>query len=236
MPPYEVFPLLPPIEEMTPEQANAAAIEVMASIVGQMVKTAPTLNTPETRAKADVLNALLAQAGTGSGGGGEGTQGPPGPAGPAGPTGPAGPAGPAGADGAPGAQGPAGPAGADGATGPAGATGTTFLWFNYLLNWTITPPPIGNQLRWNNEDPTQITALYASHSTYDGYDVSRVLPQMKAGYIVTIQDKDDATKWMKYQMTGDAIDQAGYTEIPVAWTTEGGAPLAAQQVVVLFQS
>jgi len=236
------FPLVtvPDPEDVTDTEALAVAVGLLGNIVAQLVNTSPPFNTPETRKKADVVIALLNKA-SGAGGGGDGTQGPPGPAGPAGPEGPTGPAGPAGP---PGAQGPTGADGADGAdgatgpagpAGPAGPQGESFIWFNYSFNLSTTPPPIGNQLRLNNANAAQATLIYASYSTYDGYDVSQLLPKMKAGYTCMVQDKDTSAMRVKYELTADATDHGTYAEIPVRWT-ETGDPLAAQQVVLLFST
>jgi len=233
---------LPDPNDLSAPQAGALALTVMSSIINQMVKTQPTLNTRDPRDKAGYMCALIARtAGGDGGGGGEGPPGPAGPPGPTGPTGPAGPTGATGAQGAPGAPGATGPTGATGPAGPAGPpgpqgpAGSTFIWFNYSFNLTTTPPPIGNQLRLNNADAQQATLIYASYSTYDGYDVSQVLPKMKAGYHCMVQDKDTAAMRVKYTLTADVIDHGTYAEIPVQWT-EIGSPLAAQQVVLLFST
>jgi len=236
---------LPLPDELSPSQANALALTVMSSIINQMVTTEPTLNTPATRAKANYMFDLIARGATE--GGGSGGDGPPGPAGPPGPegppgaTGPAGPAGATGAQGPPGATGAQGPAGATGPQGPAGPAGppgpqgATCIWFNYSFNTATAPPPIGNQLRLNNADAAQATAIYASYSTYDGYDVSQVLPNVKAGWKAMVQDKDNSALHVRYTVAADAINHGTYAEIPVQWT-EIGSPLAAQQVVLLFNS
>jgi len=176
-----------------------------------------------------------------------GIEGPAGPAGPPGADstvpGPAGPQGPQGV------QGPAGPAGADGIPTDAPSDGVQYARINaswepvsslsasssvqgYLANSSTTPPPAPGGLRFNNATQTAVTILYLNYTNEDGIDLKTFYAQrVKTGDTLYIQDRDEASKWQLYEITGAFTDNTTYASIPVVWKA-GGAALTAQRVVI----
>jgi collagen triple helix repeat protein len=186
--------------------------------------------------------------------GATGPQGPQGVAGATGPQGPAGATGPAGADstvpgpqgpqgpqgvaGSPGSQGPKGDTGATGATGPQGPAGPqgppgdSVSSFGYTFS-AAAPPPGNAEVRLNNVNQTIATVISASHTTSTGADTTNALGIINTSNQIYLQDKDDATSWQLYNVTGPVTNQGSYTDIPVAWK-KGGTALTAHANNVIY--
>lgn len=172
----------------------------------------------------DEIETLPPTNGNGSGTGAQGPPGPPGPQGVAGPAGPAGPQGPTGA------TGPTGAAGSPGQTGPA----VIRQRFEQTFNTQVTAPPASGQVRLNNANQTQATKLWLSTTTADGIDIKNAVdpaarPLTPPTPSIYVQDKDDATKWQRYDASLVTM-QSGYAEYNVTWA-EGGSALLAQRVI-----
>ena len=101
-----------------------------------------------------------------------------------------------------------------------------FMWSD-----TSTPPPSTGQARSDTLDPTQSTKLWLHNVTATGLDVSRVVLSVYAGITIDVQDKDDASRYQSFTVTGDPVSMGTYVEIPIEWD-DGGAPLPAQRVLV----
>ena len=68
--------------------------------------------------------------------------------------------------------------------------------------------------------------------TAPGNDVSNFFTTAAANDEFYLQDKDDATKWQSYRITGSiAASLPSYFEYPIVWIA-GGSPLVAQRIMV----
>jgi hypothetical protein len=190
-----------------------------------------------------------------------GPQGEPGPEGPEGPMGPGGgdpgpegPMGPAGADGADGATGPAGPEGPQGPQGDTGLTGsmgpagpqgeqgiqgepgepiTGGALQAYIYGAATTAPPMSGRFRLNNADQTLATTMWLHFTNNDGINIENyVMDRVAAGDTLYIQDRNDATQWQLYEVTGAVTDSGDYATIPIAWRTGGSSLVTNEQVVI----
>ena len=81
---------------------------------------------------------------------------------------------------------------------------------SYTYNSALTEPPATGQLRLNNANQTLATRLWVHQNEESGLDVSIGLAKVLAGHQVYIQDFDDATKWVKYNITAVSDDGAYY--------------------------
>ena len=118
--------------------------------------------------------------------------------------------GPPGPQGIQGAQGVKGPTGATGPQGPAGgAAGHA----SFTFNTNIAEPPGTQTMRLNNATQNLATKMWVSDHDYDNLDVTIGLARIMIGHQVYLQDYDDATKWIKFTVTADAIDKGNYFEI-----------------------
>jgi len=52
------------------------------------------------------------------------------------------------------------------------------------------------------------------------------------GDTLYIQDRNDATQWQLYEVTGAVTDSGDYATIPIAWRTGGSALVTNEQVVI----
>ena len=56
-----------------------------------------------------------------------------------------------------------------------------------------------------------------AQTTTDGLDVSVGLARILAGHQIYMQDDDDASKWVKYKVTADGVDDGSYFDFTVAY-------------------
>ena len=95
----------------------------------------------------------------------------------------------------------------------------------FSYNTTTTEPPTGNQLRLNNTTQPSATRLWVSQTTVDGLDVGAGFARILAGHQIYFQDRDDASKWIKYNVTADGTDDGTYYDFTVAYHSgPGGIP------------
>lgn len=151
----------------------------------------------------------------------------PGPQGPQGATGATGAAstvpGPAGPQGATGTQGATGPAGATGAQGPPGAANAAY---SATWSWTTkTADAAANgQVGINNAAWVSATQVNLNEKTTGNVDTTNFMARIKVGDEFYIQQKTDATRWGKYQVTGTPTDQGTWWSWPVTYEDSSGAP------------
>ena len=160
-----------------------------------------------------------------------GPQGPKGDKGDKGDPGPQGEIGVTGAAGAAGATGAQGPAGIEGPQGDPGAPGQSANLFDYMFATATAEPPTGTTVRFNNASAAAVTKIWATDSTYDGVNIRNLLNAITPGTRVVLQDRNDATKIQRFDVTGPVVQKTGYTEIPVVFFS-GGTALAAQRTMM----
>ena len=100
---------------------------------------------------------------------------------------------------------------------------------SFTFNATTTEPITGNQLRLNNATQTAATKLWVSKTSTDGLDVTVALAKIKTGHQIYLQDRDDSTKWIKYTVTADGVDDGIYYDFSVAYHS-GPGNIPAQTV------
>ena len=109
-------------------------------------------------------------------------------------------------------------------TGGGGGSSIASSILEYSFSSNTSAPPTSTQLRINAAHPyTAATALYVRFNTDNGVDAFWILKSWVAGHTITIQDKNDHTMYAQFTVTGAAIDQGNYFEIPVTWLSNGTA-------------
>ena len=98
----------------------------------------------------------------------------------------------------------------------------------FSYNTTTSEPPTGNQLRLNSTTQSAATRLWISQTTVDGLDVSIGLARILTGHQIYIQDRDDASHWIKYNVTADGVDDGTYYDFAVSYHSGPGAIPAGQ--------
>jgi hypothetical protein len=133
-----------------------------------------------------------------------------------------------GPQGPPGPQGEQGPPGEDGIDGASGSSLGAHVSFTFNSN--TTAPPIGNQLRLNQSTQSAATIMWVSQTTVEGLDVSAGLDRIKAGYQVYMQDYDDSSKWLLFNVTSDAVDSGSYFTITISFNRGSALPVPFQKI------
>ena len=150
--------------------------------------------------------------------------------GPPGPPGPSGVAGSPGVDGEDGAVGPPGPPGADGAAAGASVTGS-WDWLTAAQSGAV----LANKVGLNHDSPASATAIHIASRANGGIEYGAVLRGLHAGDLVSIWDVADSSRWGRWNVTGDAIDNGTWFQIPVtAQAGMGGEPANNADVQVLL--
>jgi hypothetical protein len=117
-------------------------------------------------------------------------------------------------------------------TGPQGPPGDSVSSFGYTFS-AAAPPPGNAEVRLNNANQTAATIISASHTTTSGADTTNALGIINTSNQIYLQDKDDASSWQLYNVTGLVTNQGSYTDIPVAWK-KGGTALTAHANNVIY--
>ena len=157
-----------------------------------------------------------------------GPQGEKGDQGDVGPPGPVGPAGPAST-----VPGPPGPQGEQGPPGIAAGASVTGSW-----DWQIaaqTGAVLANKVGVNHDNPSLATAIHIASRANGGIEYGAVLRGLHAGDAVAIWDVADNTRWGRWNVTGTAVDNGDWFQIPVvAQAGMGGEPANNADVQVLL--
>ena len=88
---------------------------------------------------------------------------------------------------------------------------------SFTFNSATTEPPTGNQLRLNTVSQTAATRLWVAQTSTDGLDVTVGLQKILAGHQIYIQDYDDASRWVKYAVLADGVDDGTYFDFQIAY-------------------
>lgn len=104
----------------------------------------------------------------------------------------------------------------------------------YSFNTNTAPPPSSGQLRFNNSSQAATTALFLSYDNQDGTDTTNFWASLTTIVKIYVQDRDDSTKWVRFNSPQPHIDRGTYVEIPVTWDSDSGTPIPAQQVTLVI--
>lgn len=118
-----------------------------------------------------------------------------------------------------------------GIQGPKGDTGGSTSVFEYMFSANITEPPTGSEVRLNNVNQNLATKAWIKDITATGIDASNVLIFAKNQQELYIQEKDNATNYKHYRITGNPVDKGTYTELPITYL-DGSGTVPEQRVLV----
>jgi hypothetical protein len=110
-------------------------------------------------------------------------------------------------------------------------SGVAILTAELTFSTSVVAPPGNNQLRLNNANQALATLLWTTNDSVDGIDITMPLSHIRLGTSLYVQTTADATKWQRYNATGNSINKGAYTEIPIVWV-EGGAALSSARCVI----
>lgn len=98
---------------------------------------------------------------------------------------------------------------------------------------TSASDPGAGKIRWNNSTQGSATALYLDTMTDDGIDVAVFVPRLSAGNLLYIQDKDNATRYQRFLITG-ITDNTGWITLAVTVQEAVGGNLPNNHAIVLL--
>jgi hypothetical protein len=108
--------------------------------------------------------------------------------------------------------------------------GIDLIFGEWMFNLSA-PPPAAQQVRVNDTPMDDVTMVEFRLIDADGTDKSLLFAQDIT--LLRIQDKDEASKWVTFDVTGPAVVGADTAQVPVSFVDDGN-PLTAQRVRVLF--
>jgi len=104
----------------------------------------------------------------------------------------------------------------------AGGQTEVFAWA-FDSATTATDPTAGKFKLNNTVSFPAMNAVYIDDVTYDiAMDVSAMFAKVKGTWLLHIQQSNDATRFVQFDITGDLIDNGGWWTIPVAWNGQNG--------------
>jgi hypothetical protein len=105
----------------------------------------------------------------------------------------------------------------------------------YDFSTATTAPPATREIRFNTAHPyTAVTTIWLRVLTANGTDLRAGLAAQPAGVTLYVQQKDDATRYGKFQTTAEGVDQGDYFAFAVTWIANGAAIVNNQAVAVQF--
>jgi len=146
-----------------------------------------------------------------------------------------------GIQGIPGLPGPPGEQGEQGEQGPQGEAGIdggqteVFAWaFDNVT--TAADPGIGKFRLNNTVDFGAMTFVYIDDVTYDiAMDVSAMFAEVEGSWLLHIQQSNDATRFVQFDITGLLVDMGGWWKIPITHIQHGtGGIVNGQKCTFVF--
>lgn len=138
-----------------------------------------------------------------------------------------------------GPTGPIGPQGVDGAQGADGAPGGGTTQGNWNWQTTVISAPFGTSGRIgvDNDAPGSATHVWVHRLDSNGTDYGATVGGLVAGDHIYIQQKNLATSWIRYHVTGAAVLNGATWVVPVAVDTgaQGSEPGPNTTTLVAFE-
>ena len=106
--------------------------------------------------------------------------------------------------------------------------------YEYAFNAATDEPPTGSQVRLDAADFMAATRLWVMYSSTSGLDTYFALTSLKAGDRVVLQDWNDHTRYIRFEVTSWVNDMSDYAEIPVTYKAAGSAGLLPQKIALVL--
>ena len=102
-------------------------------------------------------------------------------------------------------------------------SGNSNFYLYTSINTSNAPPITAGNVEYNNVNQSLATFVYISHLTRDNIDIEIFFQNVSTLNILYLQDQNDSTNYIRYDITGDAIIVANsYISVPVAVIDSGG--------------
>jgi hypothetical protein len=109
--------------------------------------------------------------------------------------------------------------------------------WDFSTNTADSDPGAGN-LRLNDADPTLATMIYLDPIDAQGSDWGAILAEGGAGGVIRLQDLNDSTRWIAYDVVGafgyvGAAAAVDYFRIPVSFASQSGTLALTNNMALL---
>lgn len=123
----------------------------------------------------------------------------------------------------------------DGVTNLPGFAGPTIARSDWTHSTTTSSPPSAGEVRFNAV-ATSATAIFVSSFNQHGFSLAAFLGTLGSGAKIVVREYVDGERWASFDVTGAVTDNAGWFEIPVAYSATGGTglPQTGRDVSVHF--
>lgn len=101
--------------------------------------------------------------------------------------------------------------------------GGTALGETWAFNTATSGDPGSKKYLLNNATQSSATAIHVSDTADNGVDFSSVLLKLTTNDSIYIQQSDDPSRYMLMTVTGPAVDQTTYVQIPISVQSSGTA-------------
>lgn len=108
---------------------------------------------------------------------------------------------------------------------------TVMQTYELTYNTSIVAPPGGGQVRFDHDPPDGAARMFLSTTTADGLEIHNYLSSLGQIGLIYVQDKDDATKWVRFKVAGTPVISVDYADYGIE-IYNGENALAAQRVLV----
>ena len=109
-----------------------------------------------------------------------------------------------------------------GSTSSGGGGGGITLATPYVFDIdTVDSDPTAGKLKFDNVVYASVTFIYIDDFNNNGLDISNLISNIRANDIIYVQQGDDATKSVLFNVSGTPVDGSGYWKIPVTHNTSG---------------
>jgi hypothetical protein len=117
-------------------------------------------------------------------------------------------------------------------TSSGGGQTETFTW---KYNTVLGPTPGSGFFRLDAATAAASTHIYVANLTSNNQiDVSNLMEHLTGDWDIYIQQRNDATRWVQYNLNGDPVDGVDYWDIPVIYIQQGGGGPIASSADCLF--
>lgn len=109
--------------------------------------------------------------------------------------------------------------------------------YNYNYSSTLTDPPLSGEVRLNSLTFSSATQSFINTTDLNNFDNSDTLDNLYQNQWVRIQQKDDKSKFVIYEITND-IDNTSYHTLDIDYIKESviGGPDSNSDCIIIFEN
>jgi hypothetical protein len=114
------------------------------------------------------------------------------------------------------------------------AAGGGSLSGDWRFESTVGGAPSSGRYRFNNATQSSSTAIHIHDTSRSGADWSNILSKLASGDAIYVQQSDDGSRYHMLDVTGNAIDQTTYWEVPITVDTSGSDIQSGKDCAIVY--